>query len=76
MEILPEHLAESVKKGTDGIPWRIDEQPDKDLIRVRIVFGRDFVGAKPGDWFEYNLLVKKYEILLGIKDFYKKYLDA
>lgn len=61
---LPEKLVESVKKGTDNLPWVINEEKQ----HIVIPFGRVYDKEKG------NLTVKKYEILLGIKEFYEKYL--
>ena len=69
MDILPKKLAESVKKGFIGIPWQLDAPPQQKGT-VAIIFGRKFGPEKEG-----NLLVKKYEILIAIRDFYKKYFE-
>ena len=69
MSLLPEKLSKSVKNLTSGIPWNID----KERGTISILFGRKYDPEHEFD--DSHLLVKKYEILIAIRDFYKKYFE-
>lgn len=61
---LPKKLSNAVRKRMDDIPWVISKKRGT----VVIPFGRKYNPKSKS-----SLLIKKYEILFGIREFYTKH---